>query len=89
MEVIGVGDVCSFAQMDVRRHGNPSWQVSNYDMDGSSDAPSNNNNAYAQAENGKTELSLVHFTHTNPEWQPPNSKLQTVNLIPRLFTVFF
>lgn len=25
-----------------------------------------------QAENGKTELSLVHFTHTNPEWQPPN-----------------
>lgn len=24
-----------------------------------------------QAENGKTELSLVHFTHTNPEWQPP------------------
>lgn len=26
VEVVGVGDVCSFAQMDVRRHGNPSWQ---------------------------------------------------------------
>ena len=23
VEVVGVGDVCSFAQMDVRRHGNP------------------------------------------------------------------
>ena len=23
VEVTGVGDVCSFAQMDVRRHGNP------------------------------------------------------------------
>ncbi len=27
---------------------------------------------FIQAENGKTELSLVHFTHTNPEWRPPN-----------------
>lgn len=26
VEVVGVGDVCSFAQMDVRRHGNPTWQ---------------------------------------------------------------
>ncbi len=25
--VVGVGDVCSFAQMDVRRHGNPVWQA--------------------------------------------------------------
>jgi len=23
VEVVGVGDVCSFAQMDIRRHGNP------------------------------------------------------------------
>lgn len=28
VEVVGVGDVCSFAQMDVRRHGNPAWQTS-------------------------------------------------------------
>merc|ERR1712241_574931 len=26
VDVVGVGDVCSFAQMDVRRHGNPNWQ---------------------------------------------------------------
>lgn len=24
-----------------------------------------------QAEDGKTELSLVHFTLTNPNWSPP------------------
>lgn len=26
---------------------------------------------YQQAENGKTELSLVHFAIANPRWQPP------------------
>lgn len=26
VSVVGVGDVCSFAQMDVRKHGNPDWQ---------------------------------------------------------------
>jgi autophagy-related protein 9 len=71
VEVIGVGDVCSFAQMDIRKHGNPSWQNSIYDLE-ASDQSTNNNNAHSQAENGKTELSLVHFTHTNPEWQPPS-----------------
>ncbi|KAK7945500.1 hypothetical protein WMY93_001228 [Mugilogobius chulae] len=25
VEVVGVGDICSFAQMDIRRHGNPTW----------------------------------------------------------------
>jgi autophagy-related protein 9 len=33
VEVVGVGDVCSFAQMDVRKHGNPTWQASTYDDD--------------------------------------------------------
>ncbi|KAL7977902.1 hypothetical protein Chor_010854, partial [Crotalus horridus] len=47
VEVVGVGDICSFAQLDIRNHGNP------------------------QAENGKTELSLVHFAIANPHWQPP------------------
>ncbi|XP_021948196.1 autophagy-related protein 9A [Folsomia candida] len=68
VEVVGVGDVCSFAQMDVRKHGNPTWQASTYDMD-SSDLPPKN--SFVQAANGKTELSLVHFTHTNPEWKLP------------------
>ncbi|XP_048867140.1 autophagy-related protein 9B [Brienomyrus brachyistius] len=61
VEVVGVGDICSFAQMDVRRHGNPQWM-----SEGQTEA-----SVYQQAENGKTELSLMHFTIKNPHWQPP------------------
>uniref|UniRef100_A0A1B6MNA5 Autophagy-related protein 9 n=1 Tax=Graphocephala atropunctata TaxID=36148 RepID=A0A1B6MNA5_9HEMI len=67
VEVVGVGDVCSFAQMDVRRHGNPAWQTNV--TPAQPPAPANQ---YNQAEDGKTELSLVHFTVTNPNWQPPS-----------------
>lgn len=84
IEVTGVGDVCSFAQMDVRKHGNPMWQT----VDPSQDRTTGYDNRYAagepdklqipvsdqytQAEDGKTELSLVHFTLTNPDWKPPS-----------------
>ncbi|XP_075436556.1 autophagy-related protein 9A-like [Ascaphus truei] len=61
VEVVGVGDICSFAQMDVRKHGNPQWL-----SEGQTQA-----SVYQQAENGKTELSLMHFAITNPHWQPP------------------
>ncbi|KAJ8024436.1 Autophagy-related protein 9A [Holothuria leucospilota] len=61
VEVIGVGDVCSFAQMDVRNHGNPKWLTGQRSQA----------NQYRQAEDGKTELSLMHFKMTNPQWQPP------------------
>ncbi|KAM6948537.1 autophagy-related protein 9B [Aplochiton taeniatus] len=61
VEVVGVGDICSFAQMDIRRHGNPMWM-----SEGQTEA-----SVYQQAENGKTELSLMHFTIKNPHWQPP------------------
>ncbi|XP_035489141.1 autophagy-related protein 9B [Scophthalmus maximus] len=61
VEVVGVGDICSFAQMDIRRHGNPTWMSA-----GQTEA-----SVYQQAENGKTELSLMHFTIKNPRWQPP------------------
>ena len=27
VEVVGVGDICSFAQMDIRRHGNPTVRI--------------------------------------------------------------
>ncbi|XP_077978282.1 autophagy-related protein 9A-like [Glandiceps talaboti] len=62
VDVVGVGDVCSFAQMNVRKHGNPQWM-----SDGKSEATQ-----YQQAEDGKCELSLMHFTMTNPKWKPPN-----------------
>uniref|UniRef100_A0A673KSP8 Autophagy-related protein 9 n=1 Tax=Sinocyclocheilus rhinocerous TaxID=307959 RepID=A0A673KSP8_9TELE len=61
VDVAGVGDICSFAQMDIRRHGNPQWM-----SEGQTEA-----SVYQQAENGKTELSLMHFTIKNPRWQPP------------------
>ncbi|KAK7479311.1 hypothetical protein BaRGS_00029481 [Batillaria attramentaria] len=61
VDVIGVGDVCSFAQMDVKKHGNAQWQVG-----GAPTAPPKSQ----QAENGKTEMSLMHFHLTNPEWKP-------------------
>lgn len=63
VEVVGVGDICSFAQMDVRKHGNSKWQVPGQGTQ--STAPKNH-----QAENGKTEMSLMHFHMTNPEWKP-------------------
>lgn len=59
VEVVGVGDVCSFAQMDTRRHGNPRWL-----------SRTQARKPY-QARNGKTELSLIHFAHTNPNWKMP------------------
>ncbi|MEE6488994.1 hypothetical protein FKM82_015457 [Ascaphus truei] len=61
VEVVGVGDTCSFAQMDVRQHGHPAWMSA-----GKTEA-----SVYQQAEDGKTELSLMHFAITNPRWQPP------------------
>jgi hypothetical protein len=71
VDVVGVGDVCSFAQMDVRRHGHPGWHTE--DQTGSGPAPAvplAKTNHYTQAEDGKTEMSLVHFTITNPGWKP-------------------
>eukprot|EP00069_Balaena_mysticetus_P021000 bmy_13376T0 len=53
VEVVGVGDTCSFAQMDWLSGGQTEASV------------------YQQAEDGKTELSLMHFAITNPGWQPP------------------
>ena len=71
VDVVGVGDVCSFAQMDVRRHGNPAWQVDNKaDKGPAANETVARTNGYTQAEDGKTEMSLVHFTLTNPSWKP-------------------
>uniref|UniRef100_A0A1Q3FEY5 Autophagy-related protein 9 n=2 Tax=Culex tarsalis TaxID=7177 RepID=A0A1Q3FEY5_CULTA len=90
VDVVGVGDVCSFAQMDVRKHGNPDWQITNsaIEKDESTEAVNVppapvDNNQYTQGEHGKTELSLVHFTLTNPTWQMPPEARQFVQGIKR------
>ncbi|XP_052802258.1 autophagy-related protein 9A-like [Mya arenaria] len=62
VEVVGVGDVCSFAQMDVRKHGNPQWSECETEA-----------SQTEQGEDGKTEMSLMHFHLTNPEWKPPDN----------------
>lgn len=69
VEVVGVGDVCSFAQMDVRRHGSPTWQpdVLSEDLN----QPDSSSKPGMTTDGGKTELSLIHFTMTNPKWRPP------------------
>lgn len=41
------------------------------------------NNQYTQAEDGKTELSLVHFTLTNPSWRPPKEAQEFVQAVER------
>jgi autophagy-related protein 9 len=57
---LGVGDVCSFAQMDVKKHGNPMFL-----SDEITEA-----NDMAQAEDGKTEKSLINFKGKYPTWMP-------------------
>lgn len=73
VEVVGVGDVCSFALMDVRKHGSPQWRPGDGgdDEEQQSRVLSEVQPEHQQAQHGKTELSLMHFTLTNPNWVPP------------------
>uniref|UniRef100_A0A2K6TXD2 Autophagy-related protein 9 n=1 Tax=Saimiri boliviensis boliviensis TaxID=39432 RepID=A0A2K6TXD2_SAIBB len=61
VDVAGVGDICSFALMDVKRHGHPQWLSA-----GQTEA-----SLFQRAEDGKTELSLMRFSLVHPLWQPP------------------
>ncbi|ESP03176.1 hypothetical protein LOTGIDRAFT_137839 [Lottia gigantea] len=79
VQVVGVGDVCSFAQMDVKKHGNPEW--------GTETQP--DSDQYHQAEDGKTELSLMHFHLTNPEWKPPNNCSLFINNVKENGKLYF
>lgn len=36
---------------------------------------------YQQAEDGKTELSLMHFAITNPRWQPPRESTAFIGFL--------
>ncbi|XP_038611400.1 autophagy-related protein 9B [Tachyglossus aculeatus] len=61
VDVAGVGDVCSFALMDIQRHGHPEWLSA-----GQTEA-----SVSQRAEGGKTELSLMRFALAHPRWRPP------------------
>nr|AWD06775.1 Atg9 [Dugesia japonica] len=56
----GVGDICSFAELDIRKHGSANWSVSVLDDRASSSSRSES------LKNGKVELSLVNFYTNNP-----------------------
>lgn len=73
VEVPGLGDVCSFAQMDVQKHGDPCWQPATAARGPKPPpigAPREPDDARVPADYGKTEMSLIHFAITNPEWEP-------------------
>ncbi|XP_055329013.1 autophagy-related protein 9A-like [Paramacrobiotus metropolitanus] len=65
VELVGVGDVCSFAEMDIRKHGDPAWEP-----DDTMHEDRIVDGEEFKADYGKTELSLIHFKLTNPEWKP-------------------
>lgn len=88
VSVRGVGNVCSFAQMDVRKFGNPDWQldddniINNNPPTNSNEEPEKMTTKSSQhwpLDNGKTELSLIRFTLTNPDWQMPETATKFVN----------
>ncbi|XP_062598344.1 autophagy-related protein 9A-like [Saccostrea cucullata] len=69
VDVVGVGDVCSFAQLDVRKKDNK--------PDNGDDSPETSTRAnmftpeQSPSQEGKIQMSLMHFHLTNPEWKPP------------------
>ncbi|PAV75132.1 hypothetical protein WR25_13595 [Diploscapter pachys] len=90
--VRGLGDICSFAMMDVARHGDPTWnqvekqkeeekarEVTDNEAHGEADAPRMFTAMQEQrARDGKTELSVLHFATLNPEWNPPPASAQFI-----------
>lgn len=71
VEVEGIGNVCSFAQMNIQQHGSPSWQPQTEVRNPPTAAP----------DGGRTELSLVHFAFTNPDWKPPEAGAAFLNAL--------
>ncbi|KAF2367175.1 Autophagy-related protein 9 [Trinorchestia longiramus] len=70
VSVEGIGDVCSFAQMDIKQHGSPTWQP---DAATTNEGDDHKDEKLYAPDKGRTELSLMHFALTNPDWQPPKA----------------
>jgi autophagy-related protein 9 len=66
-EVAGVGDVCAFSMMNLRKNGNPAWRSP---VSRSFDQPTAKLPQVDQAEDGKLEMSLLSFSVRNPTWDP-------------------
>ncbi|KAM4025429.1 autophagy-related protein 9A-like isoform 2-T4 [Anomaloglossus baeobatrachus] len=70
VEVVGVGDICSFAQLDVRRPGDPARMSARGSDYQSATVGKTETSINQPAEDRKTELSRIHFAITNPSWRP-------------------
>lgn len=70
-EVAGVGDVCAFSMMNLRKNGNPAWRSPELV---SPATPSEKFPQVDQAENGKIEMSLLSFSVRNPTWDPVDTE---------------
>lgn len=86
IEVQGTGDVCVFALMNIKDHGNTAWRpfadgeakpdtvnikvpdsgAVIHERTAQHPVPEN----LLRTEDGKLELSLIHFKLTNPKWTP-------------------
>ncbi|VVC36275.1 Autophagy-related protein 9 [Cinara cedri] len=66
-EVAGVGDVCAFSMMNLRKNGNPAWRSPG---PSSPETPTAKLPQVDQAEDGKVEMSLLSFSVRNPTWDP-------------------
>lgn len=66
-EVAGVGDVCAFSMMNLRKNGNPAWRSPGLSFP---ETPTAKLPQVDQAEDGKIEMSLLNFSVRNPTWDP-------------------
>ncbi|RXG68471.1 hypothetical protein Avbf_04491 [Armadillidium vulgare] len=74
VEVPGVGDVCSFALMDIGRHENHTWHPVKPCVESARPECSPPN----VIDNDKTEPSLLNFSLNNPNRKPPQNSETTL-----------
>ncbi|GBC07958.1 hypothetical protein RclHR1_07800011 [Rhizophagus clarus] len=60
VHVDGVGDVCSFAVFDFRKHGNAKYGAPASEVE----------NEYYLSKDGKMEKSFLNFKANHPDWEP-------------------
>lgn len=65
VNIEGLGDICSFAQMDISRDGDPRFASLNHSTFVAITKPGK-----STVVSGKTELSLLNFSKQNPKWTP-------------------
>ncbi|VDL14895.1 unnamed protein product [Hymenolepis diminuta] len=88
VEIDGVGDICSYAQLELSRHGDPDW----YPSDGlppprGPDDDDDGGERQITAVGGKTELSIAHFYSTNPTWNLSSTNRKFIDDLQKQFTI--